>query len=106
MKKAFDANVSRARPKLRLSALSVTETEVETETMDAHDVEALAHQIARESVVHGPPPSSPEMFERPTDGLRGETREQGLADVLKQRARAAAAPKMSAAEALQEALSL
>ncbi len=61
MKKAFDANVSRARPRLRLGAL-VTDSAVEQTVAPAVDVEAIAAQVAREHV-----PSAPEA--RPTPDL-------------------------------------
>lgn len=48
MKKAFDANVSRARPRVRLGAMMTSQVEVEEDGMSAAAVEALAHQIASE----------------------------------------------------------
>jgi hypothetical protein len=80
MKKAFDANVSRAKPRVRLGAL-MTETAVTEQT-----VEALARQIAQE-----PAPVIPSV----------ETPDLGAAIRARAFARAA---KPSAAEALQEAI--
>jgi predicted nucleic acid-binding Zn-ribbon protein len=63
MKKAFDANVSRARPRLRLGAL-VTDSVVEETVAPAVDVEAIAEQVAREHVTTNAPPEA-----RPTPDL-------------------------------------
>jgi uncharacterized coiled-coil DUF342 family protein len=49
MKKAFDANVSRARPKLRLGAMM----ESEESTLSAEAVEALAQSVAQEPLASG-----------------------------------------------------
>lgn len=85
MKKAFDANVSRAKPRVRLGALmtaAADEASVSTAT-----VEALAQQIANE-----PAPVIPSV------------QTTNLGDALKARA-LARANRATAAEALQEAIS-
>jgi DNA repair exonuclease SbcCD ATPase subunit len=51
MKKAFDANVSRARPRLRLGSATTETTEAASV-----DVEAIAQQVAREEVEARPTP--------------------------------------------------
>ncbi len=49
MKKAFDANVSRAKPRMRLGLLTGAATETQTETaVSAESVEALAQQVVSE----------------------------------------------------------
>jgi DNA repair exonuclease SbcCD ATPase subunit len=50
MKKAFDANVSRAKPRLRLGALMTSTLEDES-AFNAETVEALAEQVAHEDSV-------------------------------------------------------
>lgn len=81
MKKGFDANVSRARPRVRLGALmGATETAVSTDT-----VEALAMQVAAEA-----PPVIPSV-------------EKDLGSALRARA-FARANRPTAAEALTSAL--
>lgn len=81
MKKAFDANVSRAKPRVRLGAL-MTEGAVSTAT-----VESLAQQIAHE----------------PTPVIPSIDSTMDLGSALKQRAHARAT-RGNAAEMLQEAL--
>lgn len=82
MKKAFDANVSRARPRLRLGGLGT-----ETPSLDASQVEALAAQVAHESVPEAQEPVVPD-----------------LAQAIRERAMAAKAPRSAAAEVLEHAL--
>jgi hypothetical protein len=82
MKKAFDANVSRAKPRVRLGALMTAENNLSTET-----VESLAQQVAHEA-----PPVIPSV-----DSM-------DLGSALRMRAQARA-NRTSAAEALQEAIS-
>ena len=84
MKKAFDANVSRAKPRVRLGAL-MTEA-----SLSAAAVESLAQQVAHEA------PVIPSVME-PADSM-------DLSSALKARAQARA-NRSSAAEMLQEALS-
>ena len=80
MKKAFDANVSRAKPRVRLGAL-MTENTISNAT-----VESLSQQVAHEA----PPPVIPSV-------------EMDLGSALKLRAQARAT-RSSAAEMLQEAI--
>lgn len=82
MKKAFDANVSRARPRLRLGAAG-TVSPAEVNPTDG--VEAIAATIAREELPPSPPPSN------------------ALSAVLKERAQARAR-RPSAEALLHEAL--
>lgn len=85
MKKAFDANVSRARPKLRLGAMMGT---VEGASVSQETVESLAQAIAQEPVI-----PSKELASEPLN----------LADTLKAR-QSARAVKPSAVEVLATAL--
>ena len=78
MKKAFDANVSRAKPRVRLGAMM-------GETISSQTVESLAQQVAHEA-----PPVIPSV-------------EMDLGSALKLRAQARAT-RSSAAEMLQEAI--
>jgi hypothetical protein len=82
MKKAFDANVSRAKPRVRLGALMTAENDLSTQT-----VESLAQQVAHEA-----PPVIPSV-----DSM-------DLGSALRMRAHARS-NRTSAAEALQEAIS-
>lgn len=82
MKKAFDANVSRAKPRLRLGALMASENDASTV---ATMVESLAQQVAFE----------------PMEAATADSGELGLA--LKARAQARSS-RVSATEALQEAI--
>jgi hypothetical protein len=84
MKKAFDANVSRARPKLRLGAMMGT---VEGASVSQETVESLAQAIAQEPVIPSRVPAS----------------ELNLADALKAR-QSARVVKPSAVEVLASAL--
>jgi DNA repair exonuclease SbcCD ATPase subunit len=85
MKRAFDANVSRARPRVRQGPLAAE--------YDA--VEALAEKVAREEVsVHA----------RPTPPMASAIPD--LAHAVRARAQEAKAPKASAVEALQRALDI
>lgn len=86
MKKAFDANVSRARPKLRLGSMLGT-TEPETASMTQEAVESLAQAVAAEPVI-------------PSKEL---VQPLNLSDTLKAR-QTARALKPSAAESLAHAL--
>ena len=81
MKKAFDANVSRAKPRVRLGALMTADNNLSAET-----VESLAQQVAHEA-----PPVIPSV-----DSM-------DLGSALRMRAQARA-NRSSAAEALQEAI--
>jgi hypothetical protein len=82
MKKAFDANVSKTRPRLRLGALVSEPGLAEAAPMEQANVEAIALQVAREEV---------------------EAPAEDLGSVLKARA-AARAQRFTAAEALEQAL--
>lgn len=86
MKKAFDANVSRAKPRMRLGALLTAESAAEPEM--AAMVNALAEQVAQEGA-----PSSEAPAADATD----------LGVALKARAHARAS-RPTAAEAFQEAI--
>jgi DNA repair exonuclease SbcCD ATPase subunit len=85
MKKAFDANVSRARPRVRLSA-ALGEAAVETD-VPGIAVEAIAAAIASE------PPVKPAL-----------SAVEGLASALKERTQALHEPRPTAVEAVQAAL--
>jgi predicted nucleic acid-binding Zn-ribbon protein len=84
MKKAFDANVSRARPRLRLGAMLTQDAQVSDEV-----VEAIAQQVVREDA-----PVIPNMMPAVSDDL---------GDVVKARI-AARSQRPSAAEAFAHAL--
>lgn len=84
MKKAFDANVSRARPRVRLGALMTAPVE---DSVSEAAVEALAQQVAAE-----PPPVIP-----------SKEPQASLSDALKARA-FARANRGTAAEVLKDAL--
>lgn len=90
MKKAFDANVSKARPRLRLGGLLSDGVSVETDPgaqAAQSAVEAIAEQIAREEMAPGPAPvedlgavlraRATARFSRPT---AAEALEQALVD--------------------------
>jgi hypothetical protein len=90
MKKAFDANVSKARPRLRLGGLLSDGVSVETDPgaqAAQSAVEAIAEQIAREEMTPGPAPvedlgavlraRATARFSRPT---AAEALEQALVD--------------------------
>jgi hypothetical protein len=59
MKKAFDANVSRARPRLRLGAMVTDQAAVDETVAQAVDIEAIASQVAREHVTTAAPEARP-----------------------------------------------
>ena len=85
MKKAFDANVSRAKPRVRLGVIHPEQSRG-TETISSETVESLAQQVAHET-----PPVIPSV----------ETMDLGSALKLRAQARAT---RGSAAEMLQEAI--
>lgn len=93
MKKAFDANVSRARPRVRLGLLGESMpvlSEVEgTDEVGPVNVDEIAERVALETSVHArpPPPVVPD-----------------LAQAVRLKATEARAPKATAIEALQQAL--
>ncbi len=94
MKKAFDANVSRARPRVRLGLLGDAAVGEVTESA----VETIAERVAQETSVHSrPTPPVAQRYE-PTPVV------PDLAQAIRARATEARAPKTTAVEALQQAL--
>ncbi len=94
MKKAFDANVSRARPRVRLGLLGDAAVGEVTESA----VETIAERVAQEVSVHSrPTPPVAQRYE-PMPVV------PDLAQAIRARATEARAPKTSAVEALQQAL--
>ncbi len=95
MKKAFDANVSRARPRVRLGLLG--EQSMGGEVSEAA-VETIAERVAQEVSVHA----------RPTPPVAQAYEPQpvvpDLANAIRARAFESRAPKATAVEALQQAL--
>lgn len=89
MKKAFDANVSRARPRVRLGLLGES-----TEALTEAAVESIAERVAAEVSVHA----------RPTPPVATSSVVPDLAEQIRARATEARAPKATAYEALQKAL--
>ena len=94
MKKAFDANVSRARPRVRLGMLGEPSMNEVTDLA----VESIAERVAQEISVHA----------RPTPpaahGYESASVVPDLANTIRARVTEARAPKASAVEALQQAL--
>jgi chromosome segregation ATPase len=90
MKKAFDANVSRARPRVRLGLLGEP-------AVNEAAVEAIAERVAIEAMsVHARP--------TPTVGRPGEPVMPDLAQAVRAKANEARAPRTNAATALHQAL--
>jgi DNA repair exonuclease SbcCD ATPase subunit len=97
MKKAFDANVSRARPRVRLGLLGEQMNDAAGEVSDAA-VETIAERVAQEMSVHArPTPPAAHRYE-------SASVVPDLAHTIRARATEARAPKASAVEALQQAL--
>ena len=98
MKKAFDSNVSRARPRLRLGALMTAVEEGQQEA--ASDMEAAPAARAEP-----PAPVEPTVrAEPPPSGGSGDEDGQSLTRAVKARAEQARAPRPTAAEALHAVL--
>ena len=93
MKKAFDANVSRARPRVRLGLLGEQAGE-----LNESAVESIAERVAAEVSVHARP--TPPVAQ----SYSAEPVVPDLANAVRARAVEARAPKTSAVEALQRAL--
>ncbi|MBS1153518.1 MAG: Extensin-like protein [Myxococcaceae bacterium] len=94
MKKAFDANVSRARPRVRLGLLGEPSMAELNETA----VETIAERVAQEVSVHArPTPPVAQRYE-PASVV------PDLANTIRARVTEARAPKASAVAALQQAL--
>ncbi len=92
MKKAFDANVSRARPRVRLGLLGESMNEVNESAVDA-----IAERVAQEVSVHArPTPPVAQRYEAPVV--------PDLAQAVRAKANEARAPRPTAYEALQQAL--
>ena len=90
MKKAFDANVSRARPRVRLGSMGEP-------GLNESTVDAIAERVALEAIsVHARP--------TPPVATRHESVMPDLALAVKSRAAEGRGPKSSAVEALQQAL--
>ena len=101
MKKAFDANVSRARPRVRLGSLNGDPS------INESAVDAIAERVAYEAVsVHARP--TPPVAATCEDLGHPSTHEESvvpdLARAVKTRAIEARSPRSTAAEALQQAL--
>ena len=94
MKKAFDANVSRARPRVRLGLLGEPSMGEVTDSA----VEAIAERVAQEVSVHARP--TPPVAQR----YESASVVPDLAYAIRARANEARAPKATAVEALQQAL--
>ena len=94
MKKAFDANVSRARPRVRLGLLGDPSMGELTES----SVESIAERVSQEESVHARP--TPPVAQR----YEAASVVPDLAHTIRARATEARAPKASAVEALQQAL--
>ncbi len=94
MKKAFDANVSRARPRVRLGLLGEPSMNEVTDVA----IEEIAERVAQDVSVHARP--------TPPVANRNEVASvvPDLANAIRARASEARAPKTSAVEALQQAL--
>ncbi len=97
MKKAFDANVSRTKPRMRLGALGDSATV--TDSVEERVVEEIAERIAREPATFSPPPSATEA----ESGDSSPEVSNDLQAVLKAKS-AARVHRPSAAEALRDAL--
>ncbi len=97
MKKAFDANVSRARPRVRLGLLGEQMNEAAGDVSEAA-VETIAERVAQEMSVHARP--TPPVAHR----YESASVVPDLAHTIRARATEARAPKASAVEALQQAL--
>lgn len=92
MKKAFDANVSRARPRVRLGLLG---EQAANEGLNEQLVESIAERVAAEVSVHA----------RPTPPVAAaQSVVPDLASAVRVRATEARAPKATASEALHRAL--
>jgi DNA repair exonuclease SbcCD ATPase subunit len=98
MKKAFDANVSRARPRVRLGLLGEQPGEQLMGEVSESAVETIAERVAQDMSVHARP--TPPVANR----FESASVVPDLANTIRARATEAQRPKASAVEALQQAL--